>query len=188
MPATADPHQAWTGSWRAASHCGRWWGATRSRNQRRHGADPQRGSRAALPQRVAASSPLADRSRHGEVGVVIVGVLGPLLRQQWCLDPRPRACHGFCRVCGLPPGITVKNVADSTIYYHGLVRVDRVGVSLGRRERDCPEPLQVDTTWSRVLFTRIGTCPDLRREHVRRYCRLRDPGVPGCISAPVFRT
>ena len=115
MPATADPRQVWNGSWRAPSHCGRWWGATRSRNQRRHGADPQRGGRAALPQRVAASSPLADRSRHGEVGVVIVGVLGPLLRQQWCLDPRPRACHGFCRVCGLPPGITVKNVADSTI-------------------------------------------------------------------------
>ena len=143
-------------------------------------------SREALPPRVAARSPLAERSHSGEVGQSWSAFL-VLSHGGKALASPPRGLDLASAAAVLTRG-ACKNVADSTIYYHGLVHVDRVGVSLGRRERDCPEPLQVDTPWSEVLLTRIGTCPDLRREHVRRYCRLRDPGVPGCISAPVFRT
>ena len=93
-------------------------------------------SREALPQRVAARSPLAERSHSGEVGQSWSAFL-VLSHGGKALASPPRGLDLASAAAVLTRG-ACKNVADSTIYYHGLVRVDRVGVSLGRRGRDVP--------------------------------------------------
>mgnify|MGYP002651749173 CR=1 FL=1 len=87
-------------------------------------------SREALPQRVAARSPLAERSHSGEVGQSWSAFL-VLSHGGKALASPPRGLDLASAAAVLTRG-ACKNVADSTIYYHGLVRVDRVGLDHGR--------------------------------------------------------